>query len=341
LSLAELREVVTLAIDHPGDWKWIATHLSSGGSRSPAIIQNAAVPLLNKLKELGLEIESGREIECVPDAVFDLGGSIGIEREELVRQFEAKRAELRSTVQPLHSDLSPPPPAPLRALLRRISVPPPPPSTEILLSGSATSDEPRRFRECDDQRLRAIVSGYRSPIRPSDWKVIATEFGCGLSVRQLRDRWFNYARPDLDGSPLSLAELRVVVALAIDHPGCWKWIATHLSSGRCRSVKRIQYVAVPILKKMRELGLEIESGRDVQFVPDAVFDTRRPTGIRREELIAQFKATKAQHTAPASAPGTAVGQNAGGPKDGHASHPPFVIDMSAFRPQHPPSLDQV
>jgi hypothetical protein len=56
-----------------------------------------------------------------------------------------------------------------------------------------------------------------------------------------------------------------------------------------------------LLGTLREIGVEGESGRDIEFVPDAVFAPRRLTGVEREEMVAQFNAAKALHTAAAAA----------------------------------------
>jgi hypothetical protein len=68
-----------------------------------------------------------------------------------------------------------------------------------------------------------------------------------------------------------------VAALAIDHPDEWKWIATQLANGSRRSRVMVETIGGPRLKKLKKVGLKIESGRDIEFVPDAVFGSGRPT----------------------------------------------------------------
>jgi hypothetical protein len=292
--------VAALAIDHPGDWKWIASQLGNGHCRSGEMVHKLGLGLLGKLKTLGMEIESGRDIEFVPDAVFEQQKMpIGFECQELVAVFEAKKALL--------ANLPPPPasiqPGPAPVDLSR----PPPPSASILLSRSAPPEPPHHFRESDDERLRAIMSGYPERLRAVDWQRIADEFGCGLTVGQLQRRWFNYAKPGFDRSPFTLSERRQVAALAIDHPGEWKWIASQVRNGRCPSAQMVKKVGQRLLEKLRDLGVEIESGRDIEFVPDSVFGPGRPTGFEREEIVAQFNAAKAQHTTAAAAAGESFG----------------------------------
>jgi hypothetical protein len=171
----------------------------------------------------------------------------------------------------------------------------------MLLSQSPPPELGCCFRECEDDRLRAIRSKYPEPLRWGDWQKSAGEFGCRVTAQQLRDRWYNYAKPGLDTSPFSLSERRQVAALAIDHPHDWKWIASQLGNGRCRSPAMVRNIGLRLLKKLKEVGLEIESGRDMEFVPDAVFGLGQPTGPQREEMVAQFNAAKATGSAGAGA----------------------------------------
>jgi hypothetical protein len=153
----------------------------------------------------------------------------------------------------------------------------------------------------DDERLRAIISGKDLPLGASDWRAIARQFGPGASVDQLQYRWHNYAKPGLDNGPFTLIERRQVAALAIEHPDKWKWIATQLGNGRCRSAPMAKNTGAALLTKLKKVGLDIQSGLDIEFVPDAVFDDRRLAGSECEEIRAQFSALKAQHTTSAAA----------------------------------------
>jgi hypothetical protein len=187
--------------------------------------------------------------------------------------------------------LPPPPPGPVQPLLVRR---PSPPSASILL--------PRKkallFRECDDERLRAIMSVYPPIFLPQqEWEIIADRFGGGVSGRQLQAHWFNHAKPGLDTGPFTMGERRQVAALAIDHPGQWKWISRQIGDGRCRSAGMVKALASRLIWKLRDLGVEIQSGSDIEFVPDKVFDPGRVTGFEREE-VTRFNATKALCTVP-------------------------------------------
>jgi hypothetical protein len=156
------------------------------------------------------------------------------------------------------------------------------------------------------------VSQKPKRLRPEDWQTIADEFGCGVTARQLQERWNDYAKPGLDTSPFTLSERRQVAALAIDHPGKWKWIATQLGNGRCRSAHMVQNIGAPLLKKLKEVGLEIESGRDIEFVPDAVFGPGRLTGFERDKTVAQFNTQKGLDRAAAAAAAADSAAGAGG-----------------------------
>jgi hypothetical protein len=193
------------------------------------MVRNFALSFLEKLKKLGMAAERGRDIEFVPDAVFEQKKMpTELERRELVTRFEAGKA--------LWGDL-PPPPASIHRVPGPVDLsrPPPPPSASMLLSGRCRRELSGPFGEGDDDRLRAIMSRYPERLRRADRQAIAAEFGGGKTVRQLQHRWESYAKPGLDNGQFTLSERRQVAALAIDQPGKWKWIAAQLGNGRCRS----------------------------------------------------------------------------------------------------------
>jgi hypothetical protein len=298
LSLAERRQAAALAIDHPGEWKWIASQLGNGHCRSAHMVERFGVSFLEKLKKLGMTVERGRDIEFVPDSVFEEHYlPTGFDLMELVTVFYAKRTLLGNL---------PPPPDSLQPfpVLASFNVSRPPPPSASIVSGSAAPEVVGCFRECDDERLRAIVSAKPQQLVRGNWQAIADEFGCGVTARQLQDRWNRSAKPGFDGSKFTLSERRQVAALAIDHPGEWKWIASQIGNGSSRSRGMVQSIGARLLKKLREIGLEIESGRDIEFVPDAVFGPGRRTRFEREEMVAEFTAAKALHTAAAAGAGS-------------------------------------
>jgi hypothetical protein len=157
----------------------------------------------------------------------------------------------------------------------------------------------RSFRECDDERLRAIMSGYPSRLSRLDWEDVAERFGSGATARQLQERWCNFARPGLDTNPFTLSERRQVTALAIDFPGQWKYIAAQIGNGVCRSPTQVKHIGSTIISKLKALGLEIQSGRDVEFVPDVVFDRGVAQGSARRDLVTRFNTKKALHVSAA------------------------------------------
>jgi hypothetical protein len=157
------------------------------------------------------------------------------------------------------------------------------------------------LQKLDDERLRAIISRYaHPPISQWEWHQIAAVFGRGVTVRQIPERWHDYARPGLDPGPFSISERGQVAALAIDHPRNWKWISTQLGNGEQRSATMVKQCGVRILPKLVEIGFEIETSSDIAFVPDAVFERGIPKGAVREALLAEFRANKARQAAPAA-----------------------------------------
>jgi hypothetical protein len=80
--------------------------------------------------------------------------------------------------------------------------------------------------------------------------------------------------------------------MEVDRGAAWQW-SLPIS---CDAVN----IGKPLLQKLREAGLEIESGRDVNFVPDEVFGIDRLTGFERQQIVAQFTAQKAAAAAASS-----------------------------------------
>jgi hypothetical protein len=171
------------------------------------------------------------------------------------------------------------------------------PSAAILVDETPRTERGRYFRECDDARLRVIMRDYGPKLSPAKWQEVATKFGEGVTVRQIQDRWYNYAKPGLDRRPFTVMERRQVAALAIDHPGNWEWIARHLENGQNRSAAMVKHCGTNILPKLKKLGFEVECSEDIAFVPDAVFARRFPKGAVLDSLLAEYKEKKASHAA--------------------------------------------
>jgi hypothetical protein len=171
---------------------------------------------------------------------------------------------------------------------------PPPRSTAELLYGPPPTDLPRFFRECDDDRLQAIMSDYPSRLSRAQWSEVATTFGGGVTVRQIQERWHNFVRPGLDRSHFSVSERRQVAALAIDQPRQWSLIAKQLGNGKYRSAAMVKHCAMNILPKLQSLGFRVEKSADIELLPDAVFERGFPKGTAGRKLVAEYKAKKAQ-----------------------------------------------
>jgi hypothetical protein len=76
LTSEERRTILTLYCNHPGNWRLIASELSNGVIRSPAVVQRRGMRLINKVKRLGFHIETASDVAFIPDAVFEpRGGS--------------------------------------------------------------------------------------------------------------------------------------------------------------------------------------------------------------------------------------------------------------------------
>jgi hypothetical protein len=163
-----------------------------------------------------------------------------------------------------------------------------------VVGGVHAQELPRYFRECDDERLRIIMRGYPGRLSPRQWEAIAATFGCDVTVRQIQERWYNYARPGLDRSPFSVAERRQVAVLAMDHPHDWKWIASQLGNGETRSATMVKHCGLNILPKLQSLGFLIERASDIELVPDAAFEPGMPKGAVRASMLAQYRASKAR-----------------------------------------------
>jgi hypothetical protein len=189
---------------------------------------------------------------------------------------------------------------------------PPIPDATTFLYGPPPTEMPRFFRESDDDRLRAIMRDYPHRLSQETWQHIATIFGCGVTVRQIQERWHNFAKPGLDRRAFSLTERRQVAALATDHPHEWRWIATQLGDGTHRSAAMVKHCGMNILPKLAQLGFCVESGKDIDLVPDEAFEHGFPKGPKGAALIAEFwakmgkKAEEAQRDASHEAGEVAV-----------------------------------
>jgi hypothetical protein len=140
------------------------------------------------------------------------------------------------------------------------------------------------------------MKDYSGRISNGKWAEIAARFGCGVTIRQLQERWHNFAKPGLDRSRLDIAERRTIAALAMTRSGDWKWIATQLPGGKRRSAAMVKHCATSLLPKLLNLGFLVEDPRDIDFVPDEAFEWGFPRGDRKEELIAEFRRKKALST---------------------------------------------
>jgi hypothetical protein len=172
----------------------------------------------------------------------------------------------------------------------------------IIVAMPPQADRPRCFRECDDERLRAIMKEHPGRLSQLEWKVICAKFGEGVTPRQLQERWYNFARPGLDPGPFTPSERRQVATLAIDHPHDWKWISTQLGNGENRSATMVKQCGVRIVPKLAEMGFEIENSSDIALIPDAVFERGIPKGEAKEALLAEYRAKKAGQAAGAADP---------------------------------------
>jgi hypothetical protein len=184
----------------------------------------------------------------------------------------------------------------------------------VAVAPEPEADRPRCFRKCDDERLRAIMKDHPGRLSELEWRVIAAKFGQGVTPRQLQERWYNFAKPGLDSGPFSASERREVAALAMDHPHDWKWISMHLGNGDKRSATMVKQCGQQILPKLKQMGFELESSRDIALVPDAVFERGIPKGEAREALLAEYREKKARQAAEAADGATATrefGQLAG------------------------------
>jgi hypothetical protein len=171
----------------------------------------------------------------------------------------------------------------------------------MFLESSLPADEPPVFRQSDDDRLRAIMEAFPGRLSQVKWRLVASCFGGGLSVRQIQERWYNFARPGLDRSIFTTSERRQVAELAIDRPGDYRWIASQLGNGQNRSSTMVKHCAMNILPKLKSLGFEIESSMDIALVPDFVFERGKPTGNVLDALLAEYRDKKAKRAADVEA----------------------------------------
>jgi hypothetical protein len=91
-TASERRQVAALAIDHPHDWKFIATQLGNGEYRSATMVKQCGLRIIPKLQEMGFDIESASDIALVPEAVFERGIPKGEAREALLAEYRANKA---------------------------------------------------------------------------------------------------------------------------------------------------------------------------------------------------------------------------------------------------------
>jgi hypothetical protein len=168
------------------------------------------------------------------------------------------------------------------------------------LSQSIADQQPSstHFTEADDDRLRSIIAESPGDLSEAQWQSVAATFGGGKTAIQLQRRWNNYAKPGLDASPLSQEERRAIAMLSIEHAGQWTWIASHLGNGNCRSAAMVSGFARNFIPRLQKLKMAAECGRDIIFVPDAVFERHNlPRGWMshwdRDALLSRFESFRA------------------------------------------------
>jgi hypothetical protein len=215
------------------------------------------------------------------------------------------------------------------------STPPRPPSAAMLPGETPPAERGRYFREIDDARLRAIMQDYGPKLSPEKWHEVAAAFGEGVTVRQIQDRWYNFAKPGLDRRPFTIMERRQVAALAIDHPHQWEWIARQMGNGKYRSATMVKHCGTNILPKLKKLGFDLESGADIALVPDAVFAPRFSKGAVLDSMLADFREKKAAQVPAREAASRAAPVPAPAPRPGPVV---VILPCGAGSPQQIVSL---
>jgi hypothetical protein len=91
-TIPERRQILTLAIDHPCDWEWVARQVRNGDRRYAMMVRNCATSLQRRLRLLGFEVENSSDVGLMPDAVLARDGPKGTQRAALLAEYRAKKA---------------------------------------------------------------------------------------------------------------------------------------------------------------------------------------------------------------------------------------------------------
>jgi hypothetical protein len=69
-TIDEKRHILKLSLGRQGRWRDIARIVGDGRSRSPMMVKNLIVPILEKLRKCSINVRSDTDIDCLPDEIF-------------------------------------------------------------------------------------------------------------------------------------------------------------------------------------------------------------------------------------------------------------------------------
>jgi hypothetical protein len=64
-AISEKRHILKLSLGRPGRWRDIARIVGNGRSRSPMMVKNLIVPILEKLRKCNITIRSDSDVDCL------------------------------------------------------------------------------------------------------------------------------------------------------------------------------------------------------------------------------------------------------------------------------------
>jgi hypothetical protein len=90
-TICEKRHILKLSLGRQGRWRDIARIVGDGRSRSPMMVKNLIVPILEKLRKCNIAVRSNTDVDCLPDEIF---GKILEDIPGVRRKFDNNRSAI-------------------------------------------------------------------------------------------------------------------------------------------------------------------------------------------------------------------------------------------------------
>jgi hypothetical protein len=150
----------------------------------------------------------------------------------------------------------------------------------------------RYFTEADDAKVLQLMGTEKRRLTMAQWDQIAVQVGPGFTARKIQDRWYNFLRPPLDRSELTVTERRIAARGYLARPGEWRWIAAQLGDGKSRSSAMVKHAVANFQTKCQQVGLQVDRPEDVALLPDEAFQWGFPKGGAGATLVREYHARK-------------------------------------------------